>query len=593
MKAFIKNINWRLLIIMVYVASFIVLLIPSPVMATSNYTGATWVGILTVGNNGTATTIVSSNSNVTSALLTGSGYIAADASDTAVVNSIGTDVAYMPSSTDSWIFWEPTIGADTYDTYLLYSGGTTSGGKQRWFPGASGGTTVDSPSLELGNNFTIIQNGYVDASKNGEYLLQKTNSIDIYLPAANNITASLNGGALTVSDTITSGEREVRVRAHNNAFQIDVDKVNLLCNGSFEAGDPPVGWLLVGGAFSTFTRSNTWPVTDTYHGILNRNGTDASIIQYIDNYTEYIGETITVGAWIKSSFAGCAGILVADGVSSPTSIHPGDGTYHWLTASLTVNAAASYLRIVIFNSGVDDNVFIDGASLVTGSTITQTTSGEVKCVDATGVSVANTANNYTTFTNYVVPYAGENSFQKIYINGVLQQEVEWSYGVATFTDLSGNGHDMIPTFRTDSSDTDVFTTLTLFSPIEEAKAPSYALTTGTSSFITGGTMSGCFSTTVSPTFPGADIFVDIATAGSVPVQLPLMIVSCVGILIISLLSSWITRRFGNGNVFVKVILIGCLMGILVGVKVYDFWMIMAFGILAVALAMASQQRGLA
>jgi hypothetical protein len=211
-----------------------------------------------------------------------------------------------------------------------------------------------------------------------------------------------------------------------------------------------------------------------------------------------------------------------------------------------------------------------------------------------GASVPDTGDDVITAHNNTLLYAGSSTakIQEVWIDGVQQQLIDWQYGT-TFTDQSGSGHDMAATLRSDSSDADVFVTLSSFQPTTEAKAPTYALATGTSSFITVGNMTGNFSTTIAPTFPGADLFVDAATAGSVPVQLPLMIVSCMGILIISLTSSWIMRRFGNGNVIVKVAIIMCCMGILVGVGVFDFWMIMVFGILGVAVGMASQQRGIA
>lgn len=53
--------------------------------------------------------------------------------------------------------------------------------------------------------------------------------------------------------------------------------------------------------------------------------------------------------------------------------------------------------------------------------------------------------------------------------GGLVGSWEWEYG-ATFTDLSGNGNDATPTFRTTSSDADVSANLTSFLPVTEAEA---------------------------------------------------------------------------------------------------------------------------
>jgi hypothetical protein len=505
MKSIFKSINWNLVIVLLFLCALMIPILPGGYVMASNVTGAIWHGVLTVANNNTAATLVSSNSNVTSAMLAGSGYMAAGATDTAVTTSTGVDVAYMPSNNATWIFWEPSIGGPyNYDSYNLYTGGTTTGGKMRWFPGAGGGTRLDDDTyLELGNNFTIEQRGYVDASKNGQYLVKKTSAIDVYLPVANNITVSLNGGALAVSSYFVSGEYFISISS---------DGVNLILN------------------------------LEGYRSDYDLNGD--GIISNLD------GNVIL--AWIASP-----------------------GTYrvdYDINNSGTLTVADS-TALSLWLAGHTYN-----SSVATG-----------------GLAVSDAASNWAFDTGYVMPYMGSNAgdIQKIWIGGNLRQSIKWEYGATTFTDYSGNGMTMTPSYRTDSSDEHVFVTLSAFGPVAESIAPPYALSTSTSTYFTASNMTGSFSTTVTPTFPGADIFVDIAAASSTPVQVPLMIVSCVGILILSLLGSWITRRFGNGNVIVKVIIILCMMGVLVGVGVFDFWMIMVFAILAIALAMASQQRGIA
>jgi hypothetical protein len=503
MKTNFKSINWNLVIVLLFLCALMIPIIPGGYVMASNVTGAIWHGVLTVANNNTAATLVSSNSNVTSAMLAGSGYMAAGATDTAVTTSTGTDVAYMPSNNATWIFWEPSIGGPyNYDSYNLYTGGTTTGGKIRWFPGAGGGTRLDNALLELGNNFTIEQRGYVDASKAGEYLVQKPGAINLYLSAANTITLMLNAGAPSVSLPITSDEYIIRASS---------DGANLI--------------LYYEGYRSDYDLNNDGYV----------NATDSDLIDH----------------WIL--------------------FH---GAVYRSDYDINGNGIISIVDSTLLNLWIATNT---NTSSVGTDTVTDN------------------GNAWTFDTNYVMPYMGSTAgdIQKIWIGGVLRQSIKWEYGATTFTDYSGNGMTLTPSYRTDSSDEHVFVTLSAFGPVAESIAPPYALSTSTSTFFTASNMTGSFSTTVTPTFPGAAIFVDIAAAGGTPVQVPLMIVSCVVILIISLLGSWITRRFGNGNVIVKVIIILCMMGVLVGVGVFDFWMLMVFAILAIALAMASQQRGVA
>jgi uncharacterized protein YqgC (DUF456 family) len=61
------------------------------------------------------------------------------------------------------------------------------------------------------------------------------------------------------------------------------------------------------------------------------------------------------------------------------------------------------------------------------------------------------------------------------------------------------------------------------------------------------------------------------------------------ILVASLTTSWIMKRFGSGNVLIKAGVIIGLMGIFIGLEIYDFYMVLVFGLLAVAIAMASRQ----
>ena len=123
-------------------------------------------------------------------------------------------------------------------------------------------------------------------------------------------------------------------------------------------------------------------------------------------------------------------------------------------------------------------------------------------------------------------------------------------------------------------------------------APAYSLNI-TGNFIQNPPApTGSFSTTITPSFPGSDIWTDVAAASSTPIQLPLMIISGFIILAISLLASWIMRRYsGSGSHFVKAALITALMGVCIAVGIYDWWMSVLFIVIALALSWMSQQRG--
>jgi len=208
--------------------------------------------------------------------------------------------------------------------------------------------------------------------------------------------------------------------------------------------------------------------------------------------------------------------------------------------------------------------------------------------------VPNNSENWTFVENYSMLWM---DYQKIWVDGILKQHIEWEYG-NVFTDLSPNTNDATPTFRTASSDADVTAEMISFMPVEEAKAPDYVLEEGPDFIDPGitGNVTGTFTTTPGTsagTFPLATVIVAIANATDTPPQLPLLIIAAFVILACSLSFSAITRLYGSGSILVKVLLIAGLMGIFIALGNFaiDFWMLITFLIIGIALAFASKQVG--
>lgn len=595
MLKYLKQANWHLVVLLLYLIMLMLPILPaSYISAASNVTGADFRGVLTVSNNGTATTLVSSNSNVLSVALTGAGYMTAGATDTAVVNTSGTDIAYMPHDSNSWVFWVPSIDGSGYLSYVLYTGGTTSGGKVRWFPGSAGGSTADAAGLELGGNFTIEQKANFNTSSGSEkYSVRKDKAfaIDCGSSISGSITAGIidgdigqvandnyidfYGGVTRIGERFTNfpagviyGIEAYLVRASGSTAD------NITATVRKASDDTLLGTLAVLDS-STIGGVMEWVVFDDTP-VYNPATQDIRI------QIEYSGANSIRGRYVSGD--GLAGAQLTRYSGSYTDTAGSDYTFRNLTyasAFVTDAVATGEHTVKVSADGTDLKLYIDNT--------------EVDSAALGAISVPDNANNWQFMSSNSTAYAGSDGgeIQKIWVGGNLRQSIIWEYGVATFTDQSGNGNDLTPTYITDSSDENVFVTLSSFGPASEAQAPAYALTGGTSTFLTTGNMTGDYSTSIAPTFPGADLWVDAAAAGEMPVQLPLMIITAVVIIIASLFSSWLTKRFGNANVFVKVIIILCFMGICTGVGIYDFWMVLTFGILGVALAFASQQRGIA
>lgn len=207
----------------------------------------------------------------------------------------------------------------------------------------------------------------------------------------------------------------------------------------------------------------------------------------------------------------------------------------------------------------------------------------------TPTSVPDNSENWTYYENMCAYW----EYTKITVNGTLQQHIEWEYS-DNFTDLSGKGHNAIPTFRAASCDPDVSANMTAFLPVVEAKAPDYALGTAPPFIDPGPNITGNFTTTP-PTggFPLAGVIVAIANATSIPPQLPLLIIATFIILAASLSTSAILRKSGSGSIVVKIITIVAFLGIFIALKNFgiDFWMLIVFAIISCALAMASRHYG--
>lgn len=150
------------------------------------------------------------------------------------------------------------------------------------------------------------------------------------------------------------------------------------------------------------------------------------------------------------------------------------------------------LQLDVYNTMIRG--LIAGGSTVTVSSVTQGFHSIRFYADSTNLGIivdeglAGESSNTTSLGGVGVPdngtdwhvgnYGGSGvkylTYYKHSVGGVLKQWLEWEYG-DTFTDLSGNGHDATPVFRTTSSDADVSAALLNFQPVSQAKASTVAL----------------------------------------------------------------------------------------------------------------------
>jgi len=214
------------------ILAFLVLALPiaSYAVFASDVTDADFYGIITISNNSTATTAVSTNiSGLNTPSLIADGYLNSSASDCAIRDRSGIDIAFMPGySTNPWIMFVNSIGASTSDTAMLYCKDTTDG-KICYFPGAGGMTIDDDDTMELGDNFQfLIEDCFIDTTAGAsKYIIYRQNTCSLIVSASvtGTITFSINGHASVSATSIPSGEYDIEVTANVTHLMLYVNSL--------------------------------------------------------------------------------------------------------------------------------------------------------------------------------------------------------------------------------------------------------------------------------------------------------------------------------------------------------------------------------
>lgn len=174
----------------------------------------------------------------------------------------------------------------------------------------------------------------------------------LYYATDTNVLSQIQTGAWVVIITSIDGRQSFK---------------NLLMNGDFEIGDPPINWTLV-GVGATLVRSNVQALINTYSALLTRIGADCYLQQVIADPTRYQGRIITLGCWVWASVADRARLALNDGIDIDNSaFHTGGSTWEWLTITHTVNAGSGILQARGWILTGNTAAYFDGAILVEGS----------------------------------------------------------------------------------------------------------------------------------------------------------------------------------------------------------------------------------
>ena len=434
----------------------LLVLLAAPILAVS-VSDAKYVADIAVKNDGSADTDTAAVVPINTQALIGQGFAASDLKNTALQSPSGTDLPYMPSvnATYPWAFWLPSIGASGQFCDRLYMGGDPMQDNLWYFPDTGGMTTPDSASLELGDNFTMEQKGWVDATYSvDKYLVNKPDALTTFVSDTQTITSNMYSttdwvdvqtGVFSTGwqeKTYTEGlvsQARVKFRNHNGSTNLWV-RVHEVQFWDSENGV----WVIPDDA-----SGNGW--TNPTNACDNNTGTYAEdTVPYGDQWSDWL--IVTLSSAITSNKIK---YYVSREHSTLDQINL-DVYRQFLLASVTATGVSSGEHTVKTSANLTSlGIWIDG---------------ELKDSTALTDNVTDNSEDWTFVQNNVMPYM---EYQKIWVDGVLKQHIIYERDTV-FSDLSGYSNDATPTFRTESQNPDISATFANLRPIKENELTGWA-----------------------------------------------------------------------------------------------------------------------
>jgi len=478
------------------------ILLAAPVLA--DYSGAQYEGGISIENAGDTVSGVSVFLEMNTESFMDAEYLEDDYSNVWFTNASGNSMAFMPVPagggvpSGDWCFFYPwSLPGSGQANAVVYMGGPDMTPPIRYIPASSGMTIVDTAALELGNNFEIEQKGYVDMSSGANKRL-------VYKASA--FETVVEDGKI-VSEIVSASSTD-RPTGH--------DDPSAAWTNEAQAYDGATSW----GCYTTTLDAwleLTFPSATTDAISVLATGGDGSGYH---NPTELEVECWYDGAWhhLADEVVGAAW----DSLDLPTGMTGGITKVRLRFPSSGYNPAtfiASYIGEVQWTEHVAVVADLSSGAHTVKTTADGTTmklyidGDEEDAYTLGGATVADNANAWYFCQNFAMPYM---EYHKLTVSGALQQEIEWEDDT-TFSDLSGNGHDVTPSFLAASSDADVTASLVSLEPYGAAEAPEYVIDEST------GMISGApdepdnlYDEMDVDHIPGAEVLNALLDAGGIP-----------------------------------------------------------------------------
>jgi hypothetical protein len=178
------------------------------------------------------------------------GILNATATNVVAQSDAGADILFMPGYGGSpWILFYDSISVSSDRDATLYFG-DVSGGDITYFPANTGGQIVDG-TLEIGNNYSILFEGWIDTSYSGssKYIWNKNGSTRCYVSAAGTISYDVTGGP-NLTATVTTGYHKINAVC-SGTTRLYIDDLLVDTDSSYTAPDIAANWFIAGSSSGT------------------------------------------------------------------------------------------------------------------------------------------------------------------------------------------------------------------------------------------------------------------------------------------------------------------------------------------------------
>lgn len=510
--------------------------------------------------------------------------------NTAIRNPSNSDVSYMAAyETGTWSLEIPSINAQENADYMFYMGGDNATGGQNYYsPGQDGATTTDSANMEPGDNFTIAQSLLINTEPESDNsLFYKAGACRGYITDTDNVTVEIiDTGNEETYATITAGDNGFRQLNNGGMTRAgqrfdDFPLLGTITSVQFKLykdGNPAgtgyarvrrvsddsilgtIGTLDV----STLTGAATWKTFDTTPVIIDDDDGDIRVL------FEYSGGD---GANFVKHRVNTTG----DSIEGVETYY--DGTWHDTSTAETMIVLDVYEKVSVNSTPIDAG-FLEVSTIRDGNWLAVQLDGVTSGNITTTVSVPDTDDDWEFLKGYSANFMRSQEFT---ISGVQRQYIEWEYN-STFSDQSGNNHDVTPTFRTSGSSVNITAELVSFEPVTLARGDEYRLSDDSQIVTTAPDEPDDLTTEgETVTIPGAAAINALLIAGGIP---PALFWYLLGGTIALLIGYWTYKQVPS--LLLKAILQGSALGMCSLANFFGLWILLFYGIEALCIVVLSK-----